>query len=604
MFAWPASSKAMSEPHPSRPDAPTGRHARVAEVLLFTCLVLGAFLRIRGIRAQIPLDDEWHGLDFALSHDAWFLFTHFSRAGANSVAFNLVLRALLKTVGWNEVTLALPSLVAGVALLWVFPRWVRRRFGDEAAVASAALLAIAPFLIFYSRTARAYALVLLLESLALIDLGEWLRRARLRQGLGFVIFGALAIWMHASALAPLLGAVGMAAAMHSRRLARDVAKPAPGLKHILLAGMAMLALAGALWAPALIHVLPSPVHGAAHFAAGTLAGMVELCSGIARWPGQIAWALTALVGLGLAFRTAREELALWLAAVGAGAVAVLATRPNLAGVAGVFARYLLVLFPLGSLAVGLAVQSACRGVGTAWRRYAISAGFVAALVALYWAGPLPAIHRAPNSFTKHPAFQLRYAEGDPEHARPDPLDPDSSPALARSELQPFYAVLANEPGRAPIIEYPFLLGEDSNLLYFAQQTHHRPVLAGYYPSGAQEQDVFGLAVGPRPSHAGAAPSPGYITNAMMVDHVLGRPEVPAAIRFETVVDISDPAAVKRSGAEYLILHGNLLREFFHTGPERVRSHFVHEIRGPLITRYGLPVFENDLITVLRLTAPP
>ena len=569
---------------------------------LFACTVIGAYLRVRGIAGQIPLDDEWHGLDFALTRDAWFLFTHFSRAGANSAPFNLCLRALLVSVGWTEITIALPSLVAGVALLWVFPRWVWRRFGAEAALVSAALLAIAPFLVFYSRTARAYSALLLLECLALIGLCDWLRDRRKRHGVALVVFGALAIWTHASALAPMLGAVA-AVAFHRARLGRRTgATPALGARQVATAGLAMSALAGALWLPALLHPLPSPVHGPAHFSLGTAAGALELWSGSSHWPVQVLWALVALSGLGLAFRVAREEILLFAAAIGGGLLVVLLTRPNLAGIAGVFARYLLLVFPFVSLGIGMAVQTAARAAATTTaRRYLLWAGAMALLAFLYLLGPLPRIHAAPSSFTKHPALQFSLAPDDPDRARPDPLVEAAGAGIHRSELQPFYAQLASEAGSAPVIEYPFLLGEDVNLLYFAQRVHGRPVLAGYYRSGAQDEDVFGLAVGARPARPPAHLSPGYITNAMMVDHVLGRHQPDARVRFRTVVDIEDEAAVQKSGAEYLVLHGSILRELFHIGPERVRSYFVGRIRAELIARYGAPVFENELVTVLRLS---
>jgi hypothetical protein len=57
----------------------------VPEGVLVPCVLVGAYLRVRGISSQLPMDDEWHGLDFVLTRDAWLLLTHFSRAGANIV---------------------------------------------------------------------------------------------------------------------------------------------------------------------------------------------------------------------------------------------------------------------------------------------------------------------------------------------------------------------------------------------------------------------------------------------------------------------------------------------------------------------------------------
>lgn len=591
----------MSDDNRANACSGTATGNRAVGPVIFTCMVLGAYLRVRGIAAQIPLDDEWHALDFALARDLGFLFTHFSRAGANSVPFNLYLRVLLNTVGWNETTIVLPSLVAGVALLWVFPQWVRRRIGSEAAMVSAFLLAIAPFLVFYSRTARAYSVLLLLECLALLGLNQWLREARRRHAAALVVFGALAIWTHASALAPMLAAVIVAAVLRARQARQPRIPPMPSARQIVTAGLAMLALAGALWLPALLHPLPSPMHGSAHFSASTFAGLAELWSGNAHWPVQVLWGLVVLAGIGLAVRAAHEEIMVLLAAVAGGLIVVLVIRPNLAGIAGVLARYLLPAFAVLSLAAGIAVQTLLRRLATAAGRCLLVAGTVALLALMYALGPLPRIYGEPNNFTKHPALQFAFAPGDPNRARPDPLEQGAKAGISRDELQSFYLRLAAEGGSSPVIEYPFLLGEDVNLLYFSQQVHRRPVLAGYYRSGARDEDTFGIAVGPRAADGTAHLSPGYITNAMMIDHVLGRVPRGSRVHFRSIVDIQDPAAVRRSGAEYLILHGNILRELFHIGPEGARSTFVERIRDQLVARYGKPVFENDLVTVLRVS---
>ncbi len=580
-----------------------GPSSRIPWLVLLACLVFGAFFRLRGLGGQIPMDDEWHALDFALSRDLWFLFTHFSRAGANSVPYNLYLRALLKSFGWTEVSIALPSLLAGMGLVWVFPRWVWRRFGAVAGVVAAALLAIAPFLVFYSRTARAYSVVLLLEGLALVALCEWLHTARRRHAVGLVVFGGLAMWVHASALPALLAAVSVAAGHRWLRARRTSAVLDPLAWHVLLAGLGMLALAGALWVPALRTPMPEIWHPSGQISARTFLGAWELLSGTAFVPLQLLYAAIALAGLVLAARRARQEVLVLSAAVVGALFVVLAARPNTSGVAGVFVRYLLPVYLLASLAVGVAAEAAVQAVRSRTRRGLLLGTMVVLLAVLFVEGPLPAVYGAPNSFTRHPTFAFDYATPETDRPRPDPLAPGEAQVLRRSDLQPFYFTLSREAGHAPVIEYPFVLGEDANLFYFAQQVHGRPVLAGYYRSGALDADVFGIAVGRRSPSDGRPPSPGYITNGLMVDHVLGRAESVAnhgRIRFRTVVDIADPGAVARSGAEYLLLHWNPLREFFHIGPEWGKSWFVARIRERLAARYGAPVLENGAICVFRV----
>jgi len=105
--------------------------------------------------------------------------------------------------------------------------------------------------------------------------------------------------------------------------------------------------------------------------------------------------------------------------------------------------------------------------------------------------------------------------------------------------------VAREGGSAPIIEYPFVIGEDYNRLYFAQLLHHRPVLAGYYESGASWKDGFGLALDDSPERS-EQPSRGYLLSDMTIDHVLGQGAPRRGIRFKTVVDVSDRALSERA----------------------------------------------------------
>lgn len=577
-----------------------GKRSLGAGLVLFTCMVVGAALRVRGLGTQIPMDDEWHGLAFALTRDLGFLFTHWSRAGANSIVYNLYLRATLVTVGWTELTIVLPSLVAGVGLLWAFPRWVARRLGWEAALVSSALLVLSPFLVFYSRAARAYSLLLLLECLALLALCEWLQDGRRRRAWAFVGFGALAIWTHASALPALLAALGVVSVRRLLPGGRADSPASPTARALVVAGGAMLGLAGLLWLPALLGSLPSPAHGAARFSFATVTSLFELWSGTANRPLQLLWLAGVAVGLRFALRKSREDVLVLGAALLGGLGMVLVARPNLAGVGFVLARYQLPAFLLASLAAAAATHALVRGAATTVGRNLRLGGVCMVVALLYFLGPLPRIHGQVNSFTKHPAFQASYAEPAPERPLSDPLDDGRSQALSRAQLQPIYHALARVPGTAPIIEYPFLLGEDANLLYFAQQLHGRPVLAGYYRSGVGPGDLFGMATGPRRPDQIPPPSPGFITNAMILDHVLGHAERDGRVRFRTVVDILDPAAVERSGAELIVLHANLLQEFFAIGPAGARSELALGIRQILFARYGMPVFENELVTVLRI----
>jgi hypothetical protein len=602
-----------------------GADAKMERVLLFLLVALGAYLRLWHLGSQIPLDDEWHAIGFALDQDFWSLASPHTRLGANSVPYNLYLWLAAQTVGLSELTIALPSSLAGILLLWYYPRWVRERFGVEAALVSAAVLALSPFLIFYSRFARPYAPLLLLEFLAIARLADWTRTGEGRHRSAAVAFGVLASWVHASAVAPLLAAWLAAGWVQWR--SREPS-PVPGPKPVAKAGLVLFVLAGSLtvywYAVEILSISRGVLTGlgrslSGHWEAGptspsptavaayswqTFGEWLALLSGSWSVAVRLLLAALALVGLVLAVRTTPRTMALLIAAASGALVVVLAFHPVNSESGAIFARYALPVFLLPALAIGVSGQALAERAGSPRFRRAVALAVPIGLAAaLYLSSPLPRVLHAPNSFTKHPALLFDVGGRDLDRVRPDPFRLDSTAGMEHSELQPFYAHLAHEPGSAPVIEYPFLLGRNYNLLYFAQEIHHRPVLAGYYASGAQDEDKFGLAMGPRQPSSQVRDRGRHLTDAMMVDHVLGRGGPDRRVRFRTVVDILDEDAVARSGAEYLVLHGNLLREFFHGGPARMRSFFVGRILELLSTRYGPAVFDNDLLTVFRLPAP-
>jgi hypothetical protein len=309
-----------------------------------------------------------------------------------------------------------------------------------------------------------------------------------------------------------------------------------------------------------------------------------------------------LFGLLLALRKAPRELAPLLAAVAASVATVLITHPLHGEIGAIFVRYALPIFlliPLGVAVAGQWIAGLPRTPAMRW--FAGSAGLLGLTSALYFTGPLPAVYVGDASFTKHPAFQYDYADFDGTQSLPDPIQEAFAP-LRRAQLHPFYAMLRLGSPGAPIIEYPFLLGQGMNRLYFAQMLHQRPVLAGYYASGAGWSDRFGLslddtsATRPRPQ--------GFLMGEMTIDHALGHASPDAKKRFRTVIDVSDVKAIKASGAAYVVLHWNLPREFLflEVSGERgaARGRFVATIRDRLQGELGSPIVDDFALTVFKV----
>ncbi len=163
-----------------------------------------------------------HSVD--LTPPLYFLLTWLStRAGSSPETFRLV------------------ACAAGTATIPLTYLLGRRAVGRLPALIGAALVALSPFLIFYSTEARAYALVMCLVLASSLALLEALTSNRLRWWLGYAVFECAAVYSHYTAIfalgAQLLWALSTQRS-HKRRL--------------LLANLAA-AFGFAPWVPALIN---------------------------------------------------------------------------------------------------------------------------------------------------------------------------------------------------------------------------------------------------------------------------------------------------------------------------------------------------------------
>jgi hypothetical protein len=93
------------------------------------------------------------------------------------VGYYLLLKAVVLTLGQSEFVLRLPSLLAGLALIWLVYRLAGAiGFTTGQQTASALMVALSPFQVYYAQEARAYAIVmaaLTLAALGLVEKRRW-----------------------------------------------------------------------------------------------------------------------------------------------------------------------------------------------------------------------------------------------------------------------------------------------------------------------------------------------------------------------------------------------------------------------------------------------
>ena len=125
------------------------------------------YLRLWQLPQQLLADDEWHAVNKLLLAEGYKeIFTSYGLAD-HCIPLTL-LYSWLANQGWlTEWNMRLPLLVAGLGLVVVFPLLLRRWLQGVECWLFAALLAVSPLLIYFSRTARPYALSTLLAAIAL-----------------------------------------------------------------------------------------------------------------------------------------------------------------------------------------------------------------------------------------------------------------------------------------------------------------------------------------------------------------------------------------------------------------------------------------------------
>jgi len=432
-------------------------------------LLLACVLRSWQLGTQILIDDEWHALHKLLQADAADIATHFGFADY-SIPLTLYYRFLYLHGGLSEWGMHLPLLLAGIAAVVLLP-WLLRREAPPATLALwSALLAIAPFLVYHSRTARPYALTALLVLVALFAFRRWWLQRDGRSGLTYALCAGFAAWLHLITLPfTLLPFIFFGLAPLAGRDGRERGASARwrGVRRLILLGLATAALLALALAPPLATDFAALAgkSGGGTVALDTVWRALLLAAGVGQsWLGAIVL-LFALLG---AANWARRDAAFvgYLAFVVCGAAAAVAVS-HAAWVQhpGTFARYLQPAIPLLLLFAAEGLAGVLRPCAPPLQA-ALGAAAIAALLAL---GPIPAWWYAPNQFMTDPYFQFDY---DPAH---NPYRTE----LPDGPIPDFYRRLRAWPaGTLTLIEAPWSLETDHDPQPLYQRVHRQNIRIG------------------------------------------------------------------------------------------------------------------------------
>lgn len=439
-------------------------------------LLAGLFLRCFRLRDQLIADDEWHALHRVAEGSYGDILTRFGVAD-HSIPLALFFEAMSRWFTLNEAIMHLPAVLAGMLTIALLPLLLRPWTTAPERLLTGALIAIAPLLVHFSRTARPYALVVLLAAVAIVCAYRWWYRREPGCAAAFVLCAALAGWLHLTSLAFTLAPLGWFAIDASRRW--STGKGGADFGRLAGAGLGLAVLCGLLLGPPLLNDVGSLAAKAGQHRPGGDSWLAfwRLFSGSANAAVGVAFGAAAAFGATVLFR--REPrffgfLAFCFLCLGG---AVVASGAQWLSHGFVLARYLLpgLPFVLCLTAAGL-IDALTR----LHRRPVLpTVAGIALLAVLFALGPLPAQHAFPNQFTGHKRFQFDYSDRHNPYAL---LDETPIPAVYDRLAQ------THDPGSVVLVEAPWHFEWHRNVLYRYQQVHGQPVRAGF---------TWGLCSGPR-----------------------------------------------------------------------------------------------------------
>jgi len=226
-----------TDPTPNTPaHAPT--RALPAWWPLAALTLLAAALRLSTLHLQSFWYDEAFTPVHVLHPSLWATLRSVVHTENTPPLWYVIAWADSRVLGSGEVALRLPSALAGIATVpvaWAIARELTGR--RVTAIAAAALVAVNPLLVWYSQEARAYALFVLLASVAMLCFLRALRTPSSGRMAAFALSSSLALLSHYFAVFLLVPMVIWLVWDPARRRA---ALPAVGV--LMLVGIALLPL--------------------------------------------------------------------------------------------------------------------------------------------------------------------------------------------------------------------------------------------------------------------------------------------------------------------------------------------------------------------------
>ena len=392
-------------------------------------------------------------------------------------------------------------------------------------VAESATL-FSPFLIFYSRYARPYIIVVLLSFLAVFYYYLWMIKGHTRYIICYLVCAIVSPYFNLFSTAVVLGPLIYTLLLMLMRRIR-AKKPEINIcidfKKLLM--VIIITIIGiSIWLiPTFdsLNILANKINRGT-IGLNTIAGVLNNICGVGNDILSMVCFSLIPIGLYIAYRKDRLFGSYTAFLVLLNIVLIMVIRPVGVHYPMVFSRYFIASIPLCLLAASIAIDEIANRVETLKIlkginiKYILHAIIVIMMLLLFIIGPLLVVYKYPNNFTNHVDFQCDY-----KHTLIKNAD------KIYGDIPRFYRELKNDDGTDKIIEAPFLSMWIIHNYHIYQIIHEKEVMIGH--------DNISYLSPPR-----------IVMNKN--------------INFECFVNIDTKQSIKKNGAEYIIVHKDVAME--------------------------------------------
>src|SRR4030042_621512 len=161
--------------------------------MILIILTAALILRLIAINQSLWLDEAIN-VNVARALDLKSLIFNYSLGDFHPPLFHVLLRGWILLFGSSEISVRIPSVILGVATVYVTYLIGRKLFEHKTALIAATLLATAPLHIYYSQEARMYMLAAFFASLSVYFFISILKKDNFWLWIGFIIATAFMLY--------------------------------------------------------------------------------------------------------------------------------------------------------------------------------------------------------------------------------------------------------------------------------------------------------------------------------------------------------------------------------------------------------------------------